>query len=243
MLFFYLHLELNRTFGFIFPPLKMPILTLLWLGMCWLLLTEFRNTSNKIVLGLLGVFVTGLLLKLFCFDLPGWEVGENLLYGGRYQFADAGFRLLDFGAVIAFFAFAYRLLLGQVAARKAGVFMGTAALVMLFIYSTLEVNSFLHHYVAALRSGGVSILWSIFALGVLIPGIKKNIRALRYVGLALFALVTWKIFFVDLERLDAFYKIVALIVLGGLVLCGSFLYLRSRQTFSTPPDDPKDVQP
>ena len=243
MLFFYMHLELNRTFLFLYPPLRMPILTLLWLGMCWLLLTEFLNSASKVALGLLAAFVTGLLVKLFFFDLPGWQVSEQMLYGGEYQFADAGFRLLDFGAVIAFFAFGYRLLLGQVAARKAGVFMGTAALVMLFLYSTLEVNSFLHHYVTGLRSGGVSILWSLFALGVLIPGIRKNLRALRYVGLALFVLVAWKVFFVDLARLDQLYRIVAFIVLGSLVLCGSFLYLRSRQTFSTPPDDPKDVQP
>src|SRR5439155_5675512 len=110
---------------------------------------------------------------------------------------------------------------------------------------------FLNHYVRGLRSGGVSILWSLFALGLIVPGIAKNLQALRYVGLALFILVAWKIFFVDLARLDQLYRIIAFIVLGSLVLCGSFLYLRYRQTFATPTDDPnspsigasKDTQP
>ena len=136
-----------------------------------------------------------------------------------------------------FFAFGTRLLAKQVTAdhdiaKQAGVLMGIAGVGMLFTYTTLELNSFLRHYVENLRSGGVSILWTLFALAFLVRGIGHNIRSLRYVGLTLFAIVTWKIFFVDLVRLDQLYRIVAFIVLGVLVLCGSFLYLRSRQTFS-----------
>ena len=60
--------------------------------------------------------------------------------------------------------------------------------------------------------------------------------------MALFAIVAWKVFFVDLERLDQFYRIVAFIVLGILVLCGSFVYLKYRETFATQePADKEDV--
>ena len=110
--------------------------------------------------------------------------------------------------------------------------MAIAGVGMLFLYSTLEVNSFLKHYVDKLRPGGISILWTLFALAFLVKGISKDIKPLRYIGLALFAVVTWKVFFVDLAKLDSLYRIVAFIVLGVLVLCGSFLYLRSRQTFA-----------
>ena len=102
---------------------------------------------------------------------------------------------------------------------------------MLFLYTTLEVNSFLKHYVENLRSGGVSILWTLFALSFLVRGISRNIKPLRYVGLALFVIVAFKVFFVDLAKLDQLYRIVAFIVLGVLVLFGSFLYLRARKTF------------
>ncbi len=241
MLFLYMHLELNRTIGALFPPLRLPVLTLLWLSVCVLLVSEYARSANQIVLGLLGVFVTGMLVKMFFFDLQSWSATRTFMYDGGYTFFDAGFRLLDFGAIIAFFAFATRLLMKQASghpaiAKDAGTLMALAGVGMLFLYSTLEVNSFLQHYVDKLRSGGVSILWTLFALAFLVRGISQDVKPLRYIGLALFAVVTWKVFFVDLAKLDQLYRIVAFIVLGVLVLCGSFLYLRSRQTFATKVD-------
>ena len=111
---------------------------------------------------------------------------------------------------------------------------------MLFLYSTLELNTFLHEYLDPFRSGGISILWSVFALGMLLSGIRSNLRLLRYAGLCLFTVVAGKVFFVDLARLDQLYRIVAFIVLGVVVLCGSFLYLRSRSTFTTEADTGAD---
>jgi len=43
--------------------------------------------------------------------------------------------------------------------------------------------------------------------------------------------VAWKVFFVDLKRLDQFYRIVAFISLGILALAGSFVYLKYRDKF------------
>ena len=99
---------------------------------------------------------------------------------------------------------------------------------LLFVFSTLEVNTFLYSYVPGLRAGGVSILWSIFALALIIAGMWKNVPAMRYVGLALFAVVAWKVLFFDLDRLDQFYRIIAFVILGMLVLSGSFVYLKCR---------------
>jgi len=95
----------------------------------------------------------------------------------------------------------------------------------------LEINSMLYQYVPGLRSGGVSILWSIFGLSLVFAGIKRQISAFRLVGLALFALVAWKVFFIDLARLDQIYRIIAFIVLGMLALGGAFFYMRYQQTF------------
>ena len=52
-----------------------------------------------------------------------------------------------------------------------------------------------------------------------------------------------KVFLVDLARLDQIYRIVAFIVLGVLVLSGSFLYLQYRQTFATDGDSQGEEQP
>jgi len=240
MLFIYLHLEFDRTFGYLYQPVKLPLLTLLWLAMCGLLLYEAIARESRALLIVMLLFVAGLFIKFFGFDLPGWEITYRMLYGGPYSFRDAALRLVDFGSVVGFLAGAYLLLVGRPHARSAGIFLGFCSLGMLFVYLTLELNSFLSTHVEGLRSGGISILWSLFALGLILRGIGKNERAIRYVGLALFVVVAWKVFFVDLSRLDQFFRIVAFIVLGILVLSGSFVYLKYRDAFAL--KEPQDKE-
>jgi uncharacterized membrane protein len=237
MLFLFLNLEISRTVGVLFPPLRLPALSLLWLAMCLLLLHQYLQQPGRVALGLLFLFLIGLMVKLFFFDLADWGAGPMLLYDGGYSFLAAGMRLLDFGAIILFLFMAYRLLAGDVPATAARRVLGSAAVALLFVFTTLELNTFLGWYVAGLRPGGISILWSLFALGLIIGGIVNGSRAMRYLGLATFALVAWKVFFSDLAALDPLYRIVAFLVLGILVLAGSFIYLKCRQTFVTPPEE------
>lgn len=232
MAFVFLHLELNRTFLFLFDPLRMPVLSLLWIGMCGFLLYEYLADRNQIILYGLVIFTCLLLGKLFMFDLVNWHWNGMRFDGKDYYLLDAGMRLLDFGAIIAFLFFGFQLLAGDVAAKLARTLCGIAALMLLFIFLTLEVNTFLTTFVDGSQQGGVSILWSLFAIGFLLGGIWKNIGPLRYVALALFAVVSGKVLFSDLARLDALYRIIAFMVLGVLVLCGSFIYLKYRSTFA-----------
>ncbi len=233
MLFVFLHLELNRTFLYLYPPMRLPILSLLWIALCAFLVYEYLARPSQLVLSALVVFVAALVVKLFVVDLPFWRVAGMKAYAGDYSFLEAAMRLLDFGAIIAFLYCGFRLLVGNVQARQAGKVLGCAALALLFVFLSLEVNTFLGHYVEGLRPGGVSILWSLFAVGTLLGGIWKNVPGLRYVALVLFAVVAWKVFFFDLAHLDQIYRIVAFAVLGLLVLSGSFIYLKYRHTFLT----------
>ncbi len=243
MLFVYLNLEFNRTFGYLYQPVKLPLMTILWLALCGLLLYEVMHRESHALTLLFVVFVGGVVLKLFMFDLPAWHVSSQMLYGGPYSFRDASLRLVDFGAVVGFLAGGYALLTSRSHAKSAGIALGFGSLIMLFIYLTLEVNSLMHTYVEGLRPGGVSILWSLFALALILRGIAKDLRILRYLGLALFAIVAWKVFFVDLSLLDQFYRIVAFILLGILVLCGSFIYLKYQDSFvvKAPPKEEKEL--
>lgn len=231
MLFLYLHLEFSHSFGFLYAPLRLPMLTLLWLGMCGLLLYEYLRTRSQLHLTLLSLFAAGLLLKLFMFDVPSWALTADFRYGGHYSVRDAVLRLLDFGMIVGFFAVAAALVIGRANHRQTSLVLGFSALALLFIYASLETNTVLSAYVPGLRAGGISILWSLFAIGLLLTGIGRNEKVLRYLGLMLFTLVAFKVFFADLATLDAFYRIVAFLVLGVLLLCGSFLYLRYRESF------------
>src|SRR5262249_3433338 len=65
MLFVYLHLELDRTFGYLSEPLRLPVLTLLWIAMCVYLTYEYLIALSQVMLTLWTLFVLGLLGKLF----------------------------------------------------------------------------------------------------------------------------------------------------------------------------------
>jgi len=242
MLFIVLQLELYRSFGYLYPPLQLPVLTLVWLAMSLLLLLRYLSAPGTWLLQAMRLFVIGVVLKLLFFDLPSWDlnlgqIASNdsvltLRYGGSYSFQLALMRLLDFAAIIGFLLFAFRRLSANIETTgNIRQWLGGAALVLLFTFLSLEINSMLSQYVPGLRSGGVSILWSIFGLSLVFAGIKRQISALRLVGLALFALVAWKVFFIDLARLDQIYRIIAFIVLGMLALGGAFFYMRYQQTF------------
>ena len=241
MLFFYLTLEWNRTIGGLADGLRLPGITVIWVLMaCWVLLQAGRGFAEAAVV-LATVLLGAVFLKLVFRDLPSWGLTGELRYGQPWDAGTAFFRLLDFGVIIAFLAWAAQFLRGtsvriQDAARVAGA-MGLTSLGALFVYSTLEVNTVLYQYVPGLRAGGISILWSVFALSLLLRGIQTERRQLRYLGLGLFTTVAFKVFFSDLAHLDALYRIVAFLILGSLVISGSFLYLRARRTFSTEETD------
>jgi uncharacterized membrane protein len=239
MLFVYLTLEWNRTMGGLAEGFRLPGMTLIWLALgVWVLLQasrEFGKAAVSLVLLILGaVFV-----KMLLFDLPSWGVNASWRYDEPW-FPDAAFfRLLDFAVIGVFLWWGAQFLrtssLHLADARRVADLMGLTALGTLFVYSTLEVNTVLHQFVRGLQAGGVSILWSVFALGLLLQGIRQEQRTVRYLGLGLFCVVAFKVFFFDLADLDALYRIIAFLILGGLVISGSFLYLRARRTFSIEP--------
>lgn len=241
LLFIVLQLELFRSFAYLYPPLQLPVLTLIWLALCWLLLSRYVAGAGNWLLPAMRLFLIGVFVKMLLFDLPSWDltlghiaVGDSvwtLRYGEPYSFELALMRLLDFAATIGFLLFAWRRLADSKSAGDIRTWLSGAALVLLFTFLSLEINSLLYQYVPGLRSGGVSILWSIFALTLVFNGIKRQMSRLRLVGLALFALVAWKVFFIDLARLEQIYRIVAFIVLGMLALGGAFFYMRYQQTF------------
>lgn len=241
MLFLFLHLEINRSVGHMLPDLRLPALTVLWVALCMVLLLEYRGRQSLLLRSLLSLCVAALLLKLLIFDLTSWRVTHRMLYDGPYRFREAGFRLLDFAVVLAFFRVAAGLLSHRPETKSVRAELGGTGLAFLWLVLTLELNTFLHHFVPGLRSGGISILWAVFALALLLSGIRRNVQPLRLVGLLLFTIVAGKVFFVDLQRLDQIYRVVAFLLLGILVTSGSFVYLKYRDRFVV--DQPESDAP
>jgi uncharacterized membrane protein len=178
--------------------------------------------------------VIAVLGKLLVVDLPSWGFNEHFLYTPEYTGRDAFMRIIDLGAVVAFLAAARSMLRSRQTMKDVGNFFGLGAIALLFSYVTLEANTLFTQFQPEMRLGGVSITWSLFSLGLLLRGIVYREKPVRVLGLLLFTVVAFKVFLVDLAGLESLYRIVAFIILGILVLCGSLLYLKFRETFENP---------
>lgn len=75
----------------------------------------------------------------------------------------------------------------------------------------------------------LSIVWGLYASGLLIAGQLRRLRLLRVMALALLSLTTLKVFIWDLSSLDRIYRIISFIMLGAILLLVSFFYQRSQQ--------------
>lgn len=235
----YLHLEVSRSVGYAYPAATNAMLTLLWLGFCGILAMLWIQMKNEVLMACTIAATAAVVGKILFYDVvSGWVLSPQFLYAGEYSFRDALMRLIDFSALIGFASLMILLLANRQTPKFTKQFFLATALVMLFIYTTLEVNSYLYYFYPGFRYGGISILWAIFGLAFLIRGIAYDNKIIRYAGLALFATVSVKVFFVDLENLDPIYRIIAFVILGLMLLMGSFLYLKHRERFSTQHDTP-----
>ncbi|MCR5164588.1 MAG: DUF2339 domain-containing protein, partial [Thermoguttaceae bacterium] len=103
---------------------------------------------------------------------------------------------------------------------------GVLAALQLFAWLTIEMWVSAGRYLPSMRQGALSIAWTLFALGLLLFGLKCKVRALRLAALGLFGVTIWKIFFIDLAALEQIYRICAFVALGLLILAGGVIYLR-----------------
>lgn len=71
---------------------------------------------------------------------------------------------------------------------------------------------------------GLSILWGLYSLFLIVVGIWKNNRPMRIGAITLFGLTLIKLFFYDISHLNTIAKTIVFVSLGVLLLIISFLY-------------------
>ena len=91
---------------------------------------------------------------------------------------------------------------------------------------------------AAYYRAGLSVLWGVISFSVVWLGIRYQLKDLRVIGLALFAITLVKLFTYDLTNISPAGKILAFILLGVLLLVVSFMYQRVKKILL---DDKKDT--
>ena len=231
--FIFLHFEFYYFCNAFYKPMLSPLTTLIWVGFILLVLRNLYTQKSRFKFVLMLLFF-GLIIKLFFFDS---FLSGNLLYGRQYGELFY-MRLLNFVLIVIAFMFAYYVSTKNKFSMRP-VFL-ISALALFFLYSTFELNTFLHNYLPAFQSGGISLLWALFAIGYVFSGIITNLRSLRFIGLLLFIICALKVFFSDLSQLSSLYKIYASIALGIVILSGAFIYVRFVENFSTTTDNKKN---
>ena len=73
---------------------------------------------------------------------------------------------------------------------------------------------------------GLSILWSVYALGLVILGINKKKKHWRLTGICFFIITVIKLFMYDLNQTSTISKTLSFISLGVILLLVSYLYNR-----------------
>jgi uncharacterized membrane protein len=80
----------------------------------------------------------------------------------------------------------------------------------------------------------MSVAWGLYALGLLLVGIWRRVRPLRFVSLGFLVLTAAKVFLYDLSALEGVYRILSFLGLGVALIMVSLLYqrfvLRARPT-------------
>ena len=76
------------------------------------------------------------------------------------------------------------------------------------------------------RDMSYSIAWAIFALLLLIIGIRQKLKPVRYASLVLLGVTILKLFLHDLSQLEQLYRIAAFIIVAIIAMLASFLYQR-----------------
>lgn len=81
---------------------------------------------------------------------------------------------------------------------------------------------------------GLSVLWTLYAGGLIAIGLARRSPLLRWQALALFSLVVAKVFLYDMSSLDRIYRIISFLVLGLLLMGVSFAYQRRAMANKAP---------
>jgi uncharacterized membrane protein len=76
----------------------------------------------------------------------------------------------------------------------------------------------------------LSAFWAGLGLVVIVVGLVRDVRELRYGGLVLLGLGVAKLFLYDLAELNEIYRVLSFVAVGLLLLTGAYAYQRVRST-------------
>lgn len=146
--------------------------------------------------------------------------------------------LYTYGTVVVCLFLAARLatkLPGKVLGISLSPWLNTFGGALLFLLLNIEIADYFTTGDAALsfqfsgnlaRGLAYTVVWALYALLLLVFGIWRQLRGVRYAAILLLGVTLVKLFFYDLAQLAQLYRIVALFVVAIIAIASSFLYQR-----------------
>ncbi len=182
-----------------------------------------------------SIGLTGVLLSAAAFK---WVFADTLgFYGGDVQ--QHSWVVLNPICLAGLVITAGFLLLPRIARRFSLPMSQQIAIIMTLVAAALvawagsfEVVRYVDTYEQALADPGkalqmgLSIWWSIWATVMLITGLAWRAPAARYFAILLYGVTVTKVLIVDMQGIDAIYRILSFLVLGVLLAIGSWAYYK-----------------
>lgn len=92
-----------------------------------------------------------------------------------------------------------------------------------------SINSLKIKNIQSTETALLTVLWSLYAIGLLAFGIRGKNRLLRLMGIGLFGIAIAKLFLYGFLAMQGIYRIIAFVVLGALLLAASFAYNKYKE--------------
>lgn len=193
----------------------------IWLWLNWQFFKEKHLSTILVIVGVYALFIAligglteiGILRDLYIQQKSGNTLS---MLGIRYGY------LLLIAVLLAGIASNLKRFLPSSNATKLSALIVNATLLVLlcneFIH-WMDIGGFSNEYKL-----GLSIIFAVYALALVITGISKKLKHIRMGGIILFGITLCKVLFYDLSSLSTISKTVVLIVLGTIMLIASFLY-------------------
>ncbi len=193
----------------------------IWLWLNWQFFKEKHLGTILVIVGIYALFIAligGLTEIGILRDLHLQQNSENTLsmLGIRY-----GYFLLIAALVLGITSNLKTFLLSPNTTKLTALVFNSTLLVLLcneFIH-WMDIGGYSNQYKL-----GLSIIFAVYALALVITGISKKLKHIRMGGIILFGITLCKVLFYDLSSLSTISKTIVLIVLGVIMLIASFLY-------------------
>jgi uncharacterized membrane protein len=96
----------------------------------------------------------------------------------------------------------------------------------LYGFANLEWYRFANQFMPRMELSGFSVLWSVFAVGLMLFGVWMRRKVYRVSAIGLLIVTVLKVLALDTAEVSTPYRILSCLVLGAILVAVSFLYYR-----------------